>query len=123
VRADDPGGGSGGGASVSRAPVRPRVPLYLHPGSVYASAQAAAVSTILGSSVGVSLFDPTVYGGAWMNVGLRENPAHVGVQNVEVARELLTAEGIPVVAAETGGAHGRRVVFYTDDGSAWVRAL
>jgi chemotaxis protein CheD len=170
VREDDPES-AGAGVCLTETPPRVRVPVYLHPGSVYASTQAAAVSTILGSSVGVSLFDPRaglggmthyvlpraarngssarfgdvavrqllervlvlgadremlqarVFGGAWMNVGLRENPAHVGLQNVQLAHDLLAGEGIPVVAAETGGASGRRLVFHTDDGSAWVRAV
>ena len=171
MRGDELEGRASGMACLGEPPARVRVPVYLHPGSVYASTQAAAVSTILGSSVGVSLFDPTaglggmthyvlpraarhgtsarfgdvalrqliqrvlilgaergslqarVFGGAWMNVGLRENPAHVGLQNVEVARELLSSEGIPVVASDTGAAHGRRLVFHTDDGSAWVRSV
>ena len=171
MQGDELEGSGSGGVCVGEPPARVRVPIYLHPGSVYASAQAVALSTILGSSVGVSLFDPTaglggmahyvlpraarngtsarfgdvalrqlvqkvlllgaerrtlqarVFGGAWMNVGLRENPAHVGLQNVQVAQELLAKEGIPVVASETGGAHGRRLVFHTDDGCAWVRSV
>ena len=170
MRGDDPEGGADG-VCVSEPPARVRVPVYLHPGSVYASTQPAAVSTILGSSVSVSLFDARaglggmahyvlpraarngssarfgdvalrqllermlalggarenlqarVIGGAWMNVGLRENPAHVGLQNVHVAQEMLAREGISVAATETGGAHGRRLVFHTDDGTAWVRAV
>ena len=171
MHVDDRGSGTEGGLCVSEPPARVRVPVYLHPGSVYASMQAAALSTILGSSVAVSLFDPRaglggmthyvlpraerngtsarfgevavrqllqkvlvlgaqrdslqarIFGGAWMNVGLRESPAHVGLQNVQVARALLAAEGIHMAGEETGGDHGRRLVFHTDDGSAWVRAV
>lgn len=170
MQGDDRGSGSGA-SCVSEPPARVRVPVYLHPGSVYTSTQAAALSTILGSSVAVSLFDPKgglggmahyvlpraarngssarfgdvavrqllqkmlvlgaererlqarIFGGAWMNVGLRENPAHVGLQNVQVARALLANEGISVEREETGGGHGRRLVFHTDDGNAWVRAV
>ena len=171
MQGDDADGGGGLIVCGSDAPGRVRVPVYLHPGSVYASTQPAALSSILGSSVGVSLFDPAaqlggmahyvlpraarrsssarfgdvavrqlvqkilalgaererlegrIFGGAWMNVGLRENPMHVGLENVRVAEELLAGVGIRVLAAHTGGAQGRRIVFHTDDGTAWVRAV
>jgi chemotaxis protein CheD len=148
-----------------------RVPVHLHPGSVYASAQGAAVSAVLGSCVAVCLFDAAsgvggmshyllprgarsasaarfgevavaqllekvvakgavksqlcakVFGGAWMNSGLRPTALHLGRQNVELAHEVLSAEGILVVGEDTGGERARRLVFHTDDGSALVETL
>jgi chemotaxis receptor (MCP) glutamine deamidase CheD len=31
--------------------------------------------------------------------------------------------GIPVIAQETGGALGRKIIFNTDDGVAWSRRI
>jgi chemotaxis protein CheD len=47
----------------------------------------------------------------------------LGEQNVTRAMALLDEERIPVVGADTGGGCGRKLVFHTDDGSAWVRRL
>lgn len=44
-----------------------------------------------------------------------------GGQNVEVAIRCLEAEGIPVMAEDGGGTNGRKVIFHTDTGVAWVR--
>jgi chemotaxis protein CheD len=148
-----------------------RVPVHLHPGSVYASAQGAAISAVLGSCVAVCLFDlaagvggmshyllprgarsasaarfgevavaqllekvmakgavksqlcAKVFGGAWMNPGVRVTPVHLGRQNVELAYAVLSAEGILVVGDDTGGERARRLVFHTDDGSTFVQTL
>jgi chemotaxis receptor (MCP) glutamine deamidase CheD len=47
----------------------------------------------------------------------------LGTQNVRIARELLAAEAIPVIGEDVGGHKGRKLIFATDDGSAWVREL
>ena len=49
------------------------------------------------------------------------NGFHVGWRNVESARRLLQDEQIPILAEDVGGPYGRRVVFCTGSGSAWVR--
>ena len=48
---------------------------------------------------------------------------HLGQKNVEVARQILIAEGIPVVAEDVDGERGRKLIFQTHDGAAWVRSL
>lgn len=47
----------------------------------------------------------------------------LGARNVAVARELLDQEGIPIVGEDVGGSHGRRLIFHTDAGTAWVKRL
>ena len=47
----------------------------------------------------------------------------LGTKNVAVALSLLDAAGIPVVASDVGGGRGRKLVFDTGDGAAWVRFL
>ena len=54
---------------------------------------------------------------------LRAGGGNLGQKNVQTARTLLLAEGIPVVAEDVDGERGRKLIFQTHDGSAWVRSL
>jgi chemotaxis protein CheD len=63
-----------------------------------------------------------LFGGASVLGGTRPGDT-LGEQNVQLARSLLHAAGIPVVAEDTGGTRGRRLVFHTDDGLAFVKRL
>jgi chemotaxis protein CheD len=47
----------------------------------------------------------------------------LGWQNVRVARRVLSAERIRIIVEDVGGTRGRRLVFNTSDGCAWVRRL
>jgi chemotaxis protein CheD len=149
-----------------------RTTAYVHVGQLYASAQRATVSTILGSCVSVCLWDPTtgagglnhfllpqcvengissprfgnvaihrlleelnalgspahrlkakVFGGASVLDAFQSPQASLGMQNVELARRILRDTGIPVVAEDVGGSQGRKLVFQTSDGTAWVRRI
>lgn len=146
--------------------------IYLHPGELFASAEGAAVSTILGSCVAVCLWDPIskigginhyllplwtgqgsysprfgdiasqellrklvalggrqsrfqakLFGGACVIEAFRERENHLGAKNVRTAEEFLEREGIPLVSHDVGGCKGRKVIFHTDDGTAWVKQL
>ncbi|HEU4884355.1 MAG TPA: chemotaxis protein CheD [Longimicrobium sp.] len=154
------------------AQAAPAASLYLHPGALTVSARPLAVSTILGSCVGVCLFDaargvggmnhfllpdsagnarPTarfgdvameqlladvlragarrsglaarVYGGACVLAAFRGPGDHLGDRNVAVALRFLEDERIPVLERETGGRHGRRIVFHTWDGAVEARRI
>ena len=48
---------------------------------------------------------------------------HLGQKNVEMARQILIDEGIPVTAEDVEGDRGRKLIFQTHDGAAWVRSL
>jgi chemotaxis protein CheD len=64
-----------------------------------------------------------VFGGAHV---LRPGPdraGDLGAQNAALALELLAAERIPVVAQDLGGERSRKLIFRTDDGSAFIRRL
>ena len=41
----------------------------------------------------------------------------------DLAARLLEEAGIPVLDVEVGGVRGRKLVFHTDDGNAWIRCL
>ena len=63
-----------------------------------------------------------IFGGA--NVILAFVPKKpIGAQNVDVAREVLTRNGIEVVAEQTGGRHGRKLHFDTWSGAVRIKEL
>jgi len=64
-----------------------------------------------------------VFGGASVLASARPGAEPLGAQNVRLARNLLGFAGIPIVAEDTGGEHGRRLVFHTADGQAWIKRL
>jgi chemotaxis protein CheD len=71
------------------------------------------------------LLQAKVFGGAcvlraFKGVG---TGTHLGQKNVEVARQILIDEGIPVAAEDVEGDRGRKLIFQTHDGAAWVRSL
>lgn len=64
-----------------------------------------------------------VFGGASsINPG-KPGVHHVGARNAEAAQELLLERRIPIVSHDTGGANGRKVIFHTNTGEAWVRLI
>jgi len=63
-----------------------------------------------------------IFGGACVIAALRGG-IHLGQRNVELARELVANAGIPVVAEDALGTRGRKLIFHTHDGAAWVRLL
>lgn len=64
-----------------------------------------------------------VFGGSCVLDALQTKESHIGLRNAALAQKLLAEEGIPIVAQDVGGQRARRVIFQTDDGSAWVKRL
>lgn len=64
-----------------------------------------------------------IFGGACVLEAFRNRQHHLGTKNIEVAQQMLEAESIPLVGHDVGGQRGRKLIFHTDDGSAWVKAL
>jgi len=63
-----------------------------------------------------------VFGGA--NVILAFQPKKsIGLQNVEMAREVLALHGIRIEAEETGGSRGRKLHFDTATGAVRIKEL
>lgn len=64
-----------------------------------------------------------IFGGAAL-FQLRDRYAtSLGAKNVAAALDLMKSARIPVIAQETGGAMGRKVIFNTDDGVAWSQKI
>ena len=64
-----------------------------------------------------------IFGGAAILQNRDRYASSLGAQNVAAALELLRKADIPVIARETGGAQGRKVLFNTDDGVAWSQRI
>ncbi len=69
-------------------------------------------------------FEARLVGGSSMFTQLLPNGAvPLGTRNVLAARAACAAAGIPVVAEDTGGGHGRSVFFDIEAGSITVRSV
>jgi chemotaxis protein CheD len=64
-----------------------------------------------------------LFGGACVLKAFRSRENHLGGKNVKIARELLDAADIPIIGEDVGGNRGRKLIFHTDNGSAWVKHL
>ncbi len=62
-----------------------------------------------------------VFGGACVIEALKGR--NLGAENVELALTALEAAGVPVLERDVGGHNGRKLVFHSDVGAAWVRRL
>lgn len=47
----------------------------------------------------------------------------IGERNVAMARRILAAEGLPVNKADVGGNQGRKLLFLSHTGEAWIKRL
>lgn len=47
----------------------------------------------------------------------------LGASNVQIARELLSAAGIPIRGEHVGGLRGRKLLFSIGEGNTWVKEL
>jgi chemotaxis protein CheD len=81
------------------------------------------IEKLLGLGSRKSDLQAKVFGGACVIDAFLSRGEHLGTKNVELGLKVLRQEGIPVVADEVGGRRGRKVVFHTDQGTAWVRYL
>jgi chemotaxis protein CheD len=64
-----------------------------------------------------------VFGGASVLDAFRGGGQQLGARNVETALSMLAQEGIDVVATDVGGRFGRRLVYFSDTGTAWVKTI
>lgn len=147
---------------------------YLHAGELITCGEPSVVITILGSCVGVALYDARtgtgglnhfllprspgnggelsarygdvampklldamlargsarhdlqakVFGGARV-LNYRDAPPHrdLGAANFDMAFAFLEAEAIRITGRDVGGRHGRKLVFHSHLGDAWVKRL
>jgi chemotaxis protein CheD len=63
-----------------------------------------------------------VFGGASV-IGAFRGSRNLGEENAQLALRLLEDARIRVLDMDVGGKRGRKVIFHSDDGTAWVRQL
>jgi chemotaxis protein CheD len=64
-----------------------------------------------------------VFGGACVIAGFTGSRKAIGTQNSEAARQFLTAHSIPLRGEQTGGSRGRKLLFHTATGQAYVKEI
>ena len=64
-----------------------------------------------------------IFGGAAMVCHAANGRPSIGEQNAIVARDFLRRHDIPVAAEQTGGRSGRKLLFHTGTGSAYVKEI
>ncbi len=83
----------------------------------------ALVDEVLRAGASRSAIVAKVFGGASVLGTAGRRSRNLGEENAILALRLLADLRIPILDADLGGARGRKLVFFTDEGSAWVRQL
>ncbi len=86
-------------------------------------ATAALLEKLLWVGCRMENFTAKVFGGSAIFQNQNRYAVSLGARNVAAALQLLKNAGIPVVAQQTGGSHGRKLVFNSDDGAAWSQRV
>jgi chemotaxis protein CheD len=63
-----------------------------------------------------------VVGGSCMFAGM-QSAEHLGQKNADLAIDLLSRRGVEIAQAAVGGNRGRKVIFYTDEGSVCLKTI
>jgi chemotaxis protein CheD len=88
---------------------------------------AIAIPELIGKLLALgcqtSRLEAKVFGGACVLGPSDSRGGHLGTKNVQLARGLLDQAGIRIVAEDVEGFRGRKIIYHTDDGTAWVRRL
>jgi chemotaxis protein CheD len=93
-------------------------------GARYGSdAMSQLLDEILQRGASTSRLAAKVFGGASVLAGFTGPRRAIGEQNVELAMQFLEGLAIPVRGEQTGGTRGRKLLFHTGMGQAYVKEL
>jgi chemotaxis protein CheD len=81
------------------------------------------VQQMIAKGGSVSRLTARVIGGASMMRPLGDGRLSIGEQNSSVAHRTLSGLGIAVSAEQTGGLHGRKLLFHTGNGCAYSKEI
>ena len=95
----------------------------LDPGRYGSQAAATLRQRLLDLGADPSQLQAKLYGGAQAKVTFGNTRECLGHRNVKLAIHFLQEREIRLVESEVGGTQGRKLVFQTDDGSAWSQQL
>lgn len=87
------------------------------------SAMERLVAAMWQHGAGAERVVAKVFGGACVLRNFENNSRSIGALNVAAARHFLEKRGIEIVAEQTGGERGRKLLFDSRDGSAWVKEI
>lgn len=87
------------------------------------TATIALLEKLLALGCKLETLTAKIFGGSALFRGKDRYSESLGAKNVAAAMQLMQNAGISIAAQETGGDHGRKVVFDTDDGVAWSRRV
>jgi chemotaxis protein CheD len=86
-----------------------------------------AIARLVESVMGLGSARPDlvakVFGGACVIDAFLKRGEHLGLRNAQAAADALAHEGVPIVASDTGGRRGRKIIFDTTNGTVWVREI
>lgn len=86
-------------------------------------ANPALLSKMLDLGAQPKNLEAKIFGGSLSGISFGAEGERLGERNLHAAEHFLRMNGIRVVQNETGGTHGRKLVFQTDDGKAWCEEL
>lgn len=87
------------------------------------TAMERLIESVLVHGADVDRLEAKIFGGASVIAQFSGQRRAIGDQNADVAREALRKHGIRLHADETGGKRGRKLLFHTGTGSAFVKEL
>lgn len=80
------------------------------------------IEAVLRAGASRSALVAKVFGGASV-IGAMAKGRRLGDENAALALRLLGEARVPVLDQDVGGGRGRKLVFFADEGTAWVRQL
>lgn len=87
------------------------------------SAIADLLDAVVARGARAARLKAKVFGGSAMNATLATRGTDIGAKNVQLALNAMRERSIVVVTSDTGGSAGRKLLFRTHDGSAWIKYL
>lgn len=64
-----------------------------------------------------------MFGGSDLLTSSENMAVKVGGRNIQVAKEVLKAEGLSLAKEDVGGLAGRKILFHTHTGDVWLKRL
>ncbi len=86
-------------------------------------AMVQLIEEMTGRGAFVARMVAKVFGGACVIEGFTGARKAIGAQNAEAALQFLAAHSIPVIGEQTGGRRGRKLLFHTGTGQAYVKEI
>jgi chemotaxis protein CheD len=84
---------------------------------------ARLIESLMGLGAAHANLVAKVFGGACVIDAFLGRGEHLGLRNAQAAADALAREGVPIVASDTGGRRGRKIIFDTASGTVWVREI